>query len=154
MICTIKNRKLPRMTMQTPDPCVWEPEQQKTIWNVTNSVVQLISPMTKFKPSCHFILSKEEISKQCGKMLLTSHLTSSKLSRLGNSDHRRQITNYLHNRASTRARSTADCMAYGNNLHSSGHNLKNYLSNCGARNTIGTPSFFFYRYAAVIRKLA
>jgi hypothetical protein len=33
-------------------------------------------------------------------------------------------------------------MAYGNNLHSSGHNKKNYLSNCGARNTIGTPRFF------------
>jgi len=142
VVCAIKNRKLPRMTMQTPNPCVWEPVQQKTIWNVTKSVVQLISPMTKFKPSCHSILSKEEISKQCGKMLLTSHLISSKLSRLGNSDHRGQITNYLHT-AFTTASSTADCMACGNNLHSSGHNVRNYSSKCGARNTIGTPRFFF-----------
>jgi hypothetical protein len=109
--------------MQTPRPCVWEPVQQKTISNVTNSVVQLISPMTKFKPSCQSILSKEEISKQCGKMLLTSHLTSSKLPRLGNSDHRRQITNYLHT-AFTTAISTANCMACGNNLHSSDLTLR------------------------------
>jgi len=79
------------------------------------SVVQLFSPMTKFKPSCHSILSKEEISKQCGKMLLTSHLTSSKLPRLGNSDHRGQISHYLHT-ASTTARATANCMARGNHL--------------------------------------
>jgi hypothetical protein len=63
IICAIKNSKLRRMTTQTPYPCVWEPVQQKTIWNVTKSSVQLISPMTKFKPSCHSMLSKGEISK-------------------------------------------------------------------------------------------
>lgn len=150
MICAIKNRILLRMTTQTPHPCVWEPVQQKTIWNVTMSVVQLISPMTKFKPSCHFIRSKEEISKQCGKILLTPHLTSSKLSRLGKSDYRGHTTNYLHTTFIT-ARSTADCVVCGNNLNSSGHNVKNYFSNCGT--TAGTPRGFYLPVRGLNKKL-